>query len=130
MNAMGGMVAEFTRSNGRSESGSAAVVQISRGTEPTAVRENPSAVAVGMARDTAAEQETSLREGASRNLGATGHGGTASPVEVGPPRGQPDQPERTGEWGAFPGGELGGGFNLPPSRHLALNTLLYHCLVG
>ncbi|MEP4804727.1 MAG: hypothetical protein ABJZ69_09975, partial [Hyphomicrobiales bacterium] len=41
------------------------------------------------------------------------------PVEVGPPRGQPDQHGRTGGWGAYPGGELGGGFDLPLSRHLA-----------
>ena len=31
------------------------------------------------------------------------------PVEVGPPRGQPDQPARTGEWGEYRGDGLGGG---------------------
>ena len=124
MNAVRDMMAEFTRNNDRSESGSAegsaGVGQIPRGTVPTAVRETPAAAgAAGMARGIAAEQETYLREGASRNLGATGRGGTALPVEVGPPRGQPDQPERIGEWGAYPGGELSGGCDLPLSRHLA-----------
>ena len=115
-------MAEFTRNNGRSESGSAegsaAVGQIPRGIVPAAVRETPAA-AVGMARDIAAEHQTNLREGASPDLGVTGRGGTALPFEVGPPRGQPDQPGRTGEWGAYPGGELDGGFDLPLSRHLA-----------
>ena len=77
MNVMRDMMAEFTRNNGRSESGSAegsaAVGQIPRGIAPAAVRETPAA-AVGMARHIAAEQETNLREGASPDLGATGRG--------------------------------------------------------
>ena len=93
MNAMRDMMAEFTRSDGRSESGSAegsaAVVQVPRGAVPTAVKETPAA-AVGMARDIEAEQETNLREGASQKLGATGRGRSALRVEVGPPSGQPD----------------------------------------
>ena len=49
----------------------------------------------------------------------TGHRGAAVPVEVGPARGQPDQPRRAGEWDSYPGGELGGGYELPLPRHLA-----------
>ena len=78
---------------------------------PTIVRRTPD-VAVGMTLGVAAEQETVLREGASRNLGSRRHGKTALPVQVDPRRGQPDQPGRTGEWGANPGGELSGGFDL------------------
>ena len=48
-----------------------------------------------------------------------GLGEAAVPVEVGPQRGQPDQPGRAGERGAFSSGELGGGFGLPSSRHIA-----------
>ena len=51
-----------------------------------------------------------MRGDASRNHGATGRREAAVPVEVGPARGQPDQPRRAGEWDAFPGGELGGSF--------------------
>ena len=107
MNAMRDMMVEFTRNNGRSEYGraesSAAVGQMPRGIVPAAVRETPGS-GVGMARDIAAEHQTNLREGASPDVGATGRGGTALPVEVGPPRSQPDQPRRTGEWGAYSGG--------------------------
>ena len=39
----------------------------------------------------------------------TGRRGAAVPVEVGPARGQPDQPRGAGEWGSYPGGELGVG---------------------
>ena len=71
MNAMRDVMAEFTRNNGRSESGSdegsAALGKNPRGIVPAAVRETPAA-AVSMARDIAAEQETNLREGASPDL--------------------------------------------------------------
>ena len=120
----GEMMAEFTKHNGRLESGSdegsPAVGQITRGRVTAAVRETPSA-AVGMARDIPTEQETHLREGASRNLEVTGPGGTALPAKVGAPRGQPDKPGKAGEWGAYPGGELGGGFDFSVSRHLAVD---------
>ena len=33
-----------------------------------------------------------------------GHGEAAVPVEVGPERGQPDQPGRAGEMGVYPSG--------------------------
>ena len=83
MNATRDMIAEFTRDNGRSESGSAegsaTIGQIPRGIVPTAVTGTPAA-AVGMARDIGAVAETTLREGASPDLGATGRGGTALPV--------------------------------------------------
>ena len=119
MLAMREMMAEFMRNKGRSESSSAgssaAGREGPRGAEPSAVRTSVAAVAG----DTAAERETTLRGEASRNLGATGRREAAVPVEVGPARGQPDQPRRAGEWDAFPGGELGGNFDMPISRHLA-----------
>ena len=65
------------------------------------------------------QEETTLHGDASRNLGATGRRGAAVPVEVGPARGQPDHPRRAGERDAFPGGELGGSFDMPISRHFA-----------
>ena len=114
-------MAEFTRNNDRPESasaeGSAAVGQIQGGRVPTAVRE-ASPAAVGKARNIAARRETIFREDAPRNLG---RGGTALPAEVGSTRSQPDQPVRAEEWGAYPGGELGGGFDLPLSRYLAFD---------
>ena len=50
----------------------------------------------------------------------TGRRGVAVLVEVGPARGQPDQPRGAGEWGPYPGGELGVGYDMPLSRLLAL----------
>ena len=104
MLAMREMMAEFMRNKGRSESSSAgssaAGREGPRGAEPSAVRTSVAAVAG----DTAAERETTLRGEASRNLGATGRREAAVPVEVGPARGQPDQPRRAGEWDAFPRG--------------------------
>ena len=38
----------------------------------------------------------------SRNFGAIGRGETTAPVEACPERGQPDQPGRAGEKGAYP----------------------------
>jgi len=104
MLAMRDMMAEFMRNKGRSESSSAgssaAGREGPRGAEPSAVRTSVAAVAG----DTAAGRETTLRGEASRNLGATGRREAAVPVEVGPARGQPDQPRRAGEWDAFPRG--------------------------
>ena len=104
MLAMRDMMAEFMRNKGRSESSSAgssaAGREGPRGAEPSAVRTSVAAVAG----DTAAERETTLRGEASRSLGATGRREAAVPVEVGPARGQPDQPRRAGEWDAFPRG--------------------------
>lgn len=56
----------------------------------------------------------------SQSLGSKGRGGTALLDEVGQPRGQPDQPGRAREWGAYPGGELGGGHDLLLSHHLVI----------
>ena len=121
MLAMRDMMAEFMRNKGRSESSSAgssaAGREGPRGAEPSAVR--TSAAAGGEAGNEAAGRGTTLRGDASRNHGATGRREAAVPVEVGPARGQPDQPRRAGEWDAFPGGELGGSFDMPTSRHLA-----------
>ena len=36
----------------------------------------------------------------------------AVPVEVGPARGQPDHSKGAGEWGSYPGGELGVGYDM------------------
>ena len=100
--------------------GSAAVRASPRGAEPTAVRGNgaeysaaergsqqgaePTATARpisaagaatvgGGARGYAtAAKETTIREDASRGVGVTGRREAAFPVEVGPARGQPDQP--------------------------------------
>ena len=60
-----------------------------------------------------------MREDASRNFGVMGRRGAAVPVEVGPAGGQPDQQRRAGEWDTYPGGKLGGGYDLPLSRHIA-----------
>ena len=125
MHAMRKMMAEFMRNNGQSESssatGSAAVGASPRGAEPTAARQTSAAAAAGgVARgETTERREITLREDASRNFGVTGRRGAAVPVEVSPARGQPDQPRRAGKWDACPGGELGGGHDLPLSRHLA-----------
>ena len=127
MHAMREMMAEFMRNNGRSESssteGSVAVGGSPRGAEPTAARETSAAVtaAGGVARgNTTAGRQATLRGDASRNFGATGRRGASVPVEVCLARGQPDQQRTAGEWNAYPDGELGGGYNVPLSRHLAL----------
>ena len=44
-----------------------------------------------------------------------GFGEAAVLIEVGPEKGQPDQPGRAGEMGAYPSGEFDG-FGLPSSR--------------
>ena len=125
MLAMRDMMAEFMRNKGRSDpssaGSSAAGREGPRGAEPSAVR--TSAATGGVAGDTAAGRETTLHGDASRNLGSTGRREAAVPVEVGPARGQPDQPRRAGEWDAFPGGVLGGSFDMPISRHLALSLI-------
>ena len=42
----------------------------------------------------------------------TGRWEAAVPVEVSPARGQPDQQGGAGEWGSYPGGELGVGYDM------------------
>ena len=131
-------------SESSSAEGSAAVRASPRGAEPTAVRgggakDNAAdrgsqqgaettaaarqifaagaATARGGARGcTTAARETTLREHASRSVGVTGRRGAAVPVEVGPARGQPDQPRGAGEWGSYPGDELGVGYDMPLTR--------------
>ena len=109
------------RSEPRSAEGSAAVGGSPRRAEPTAARETSAAAdAGGLARgDATAGRETTLRKHASRNFGLKGRRGAAVVVEVDPARGQPDQQRRAGEWDTYPGGELGGGYDLPLSRHIA-----------
>ena len=75
----------------RSADGSAAVGESQQGAVPTAVRDN------------AAGADTILRD-----FVATGSSEIALPVEVGPPRGQPDQPGRAGERGPYLSDESGG----------------------
>ena len=141
-----------------SADGSAAVRASPRGAKPTAVRGNGAedraaergsqqgaettsaarqfsvagaATAGGGARGyTTAARETTFREDTSRSVGVTGRRGAAVPVEVGPARGQPDQLRRAGEWGSYPGGELGVGYDMPLSRLLAPKIPLPHNLVG
>ena len=104
---------------------STAAVRENRGmTIATAVQPTSGHAEGGNVRDTRAEREAILHDGELPNVGAAGRGGTAVPAEVGPPRGQPDQPGRAGERGAFErgafaSGEFGGGFTLPSSRHFA-----------
>ena len=43
---------------------------------------------------------------------------------------QTSQPGRTGEWGTYPGGGLGGGFDLPLSRHSAFKHTAVPSLCG
>ena len=138
-----------------SAQGSTAVRGSPRGSEPTAVRgsgaEDSAAVrgspqgagliaaarpisaagaatSVGGARgDTVAARESAFREYISRSVGVTGRRGAAVPVGVGSARGQPDQPRGAGEWGSYPGGESGIGYDMPLSRlalkHTAVPTL-------
>ena len=86
------MLVKVKRDTGRSESGSAAVGESPEGAEPTAVGQS-----LAGAGPTTAVQETILRDGGYPNFGETGHGEAAVPVEVGPERGQPDQPGGAGE---------------------------------
>ena len=68
-----------------------------------------------------------IREDASRRVGVTGRREAAVPVDVGPARGQPDQPRAAGEGGSYPGGELGVGYDMPLPRlalkHTAVSQL-------
>ena len=61
---------------------------------------------------TTAARATTFREDASRSVGVTERREAAVPVEVGPGRGQPDQPRGAGEWWSYPGGELGVGYDM------------------
>ena len=88
LDAMRNMLAEFIRDDGPSESGSA------EGSD--AVEESPA----GAGRT--AVRETILGDRGLRNFGETGHGEAAVPVEVSPERGQPDQPRKAVEMGAYP----------------------------
>ena len=127
-------------SESSSAEGSAAVRASPQGAEPTAVRGNGAednaaergsqqgaeptagarqissagaATAGGGARGyTTAARETTFREDASRSVGVTGRREAAVSVEVGPARGQPDQPRGAGEWRSYPGGELGVGYDM------------------
>lgn len=123
MHALIGMMSKFMRNTGRSQSSSAgsgaAGREGPRGAEPSAVVRETFAAAGGVAGDTATGRETTLREDASRNLRATGRRYAAVPFEVGSAKGQPDQPWRASKCDASPGGEVGGGFDLPISRHFS-----------
>ena len=107
------------RGNGAKDS--AAERGSQQGAEPTAAARQISAAgaatAGGGARGyTTAARETTFREDASRSVGVTGRREAAVPVEVGPARGQPDHPRGAGEWGSYPGGELGVGYDMPLPR--------------
>ena len=56
--------------------------------------------------------------------------GAAVAVEVGPARGQPDQQRSAGEWDTYPGGEFGGGYDPPLSRHIAFKLTPVPSLSG
>ena len=125
LDATRSMLVEVKRDNGRLESGtsegSAAVWESPKEAEPTAGGQSP-----------AGEEPTAVREtrdAGLRKFSQTGHGETAVPVEVGPMRGYPDQQRRAGEWDLYPGGERGGGYDLPLDIWLS-STPLYHHLVG
>ena len=139
-------------SESSSAEGSAAVRARPRGAEPTAVRRNGAedsaaergsqqgaeptaaarqisavgaATAGGGARGyTTAARQTTFREDASRSVRVTGRREAAVPVEVGPARGQPDQPRGAGEWGSYPGGELGVGYDIPLPRFALKHTVV------
>ena len=108
------MLFTFERENGRPESGSAEGSSAARvspsGARPTAVGESPAGAGP------TAVREKKLRDGGSRNFGEMGSGEDAVLIEVGPERGQPDQPRRAGEMGVYPSGEFDGGSGLPSSR--------------
>ena len=101
--------AEPTAVRGNGAEDSAAERGSQQGAEPTAAaRQIPAAGAAtarGGARGyTTAARETTFREDGLRSVGVTGRRGAAVPVEVGPARGQPDQPRGAGEWGSYPSG--------------------------
>ena len=111
---------------GSSTEDSAAVRGRPRGAEPTAARQT-SAAAVAAAADaagggargdtcTTAARGAFLREDTSRKFGVTRRRRAAFSVEVDPTRGQPDQPRGAGEWGTYPSGELGIGYDMPSPR--------------
>ena len=111
------------RGNGAEDS--AAERGSQQGGEPNATARQISAAGAataggGTRGHTTAARETTFREDASRSVGVTERRGAAVPVEVGPARGQPDQPRGAGEWESYPGGELGVGCDMPLSRLLAL----------
>ena len=123
------MMTELMGNNGPSKSssaeGSAAVRGNPRGAEPTSVRETFAFAAGGGALgDSTATIEAILRENDSRNFGLTGRRGAAVPVEVAPVRGQPYQQRGGGQWGAYPGGELGFGCDLSVSRLALKHTVV------
>ena len=152
MESIRNMLVEFTRNDGRSESGNAeggaAVAQSPRGAIPTNVRESsavdgnaaadvgesargaistavrPTSEPAGerLVPDTRAGREAILRVDELRNLSTMGCGEAAVAVEIGPQRGQPNQPGRASERGAFSSGEFGGGFGSPSSRHNVFNN--------
>ena len=104
--------AEPTAVRGNGAEDSAAEWGSQRGAEPIAAARQISAAgaatAGGGARGyTTAARETTFREDDSHSVGVTGRRGASVPVEVGPARGQPDQPRGAGEWGSYPSGELG-----------------------
>lgn len=107
MNAMRNIVADFTRSNGQSEFGGVV--------GSAAARESPAGERP--ARETGTG--LFLNDGDSKTFEALGRG-DAVPVEVGPEWDQPGQPRRAGGGGLYPGGEFGGGFDLPSSRHVGV----------
>ena len=113
--------AEPTAVRGNGVQDSAAERGSQQGVEPTAAARQISAAGAttvgGGARGyTTAARETTFREDASGSVGLTGRRGPAVPVEVGPARSQPDQPGGAGEWGSYPGGELGVGYDMPLPR--------------
>ena len=92
-----------------------------QGVDPTAAARQISAAGATTAGGGArgyktAARETTFREDASRGVGVTRRREAAVPVKVGQARGQPDQPIMAGEWGSYPGGELGVGYNMPLPR--------------
>ena len=113
--------AEPTAVRGNGAENSAAERGSQQGAEPNAVARQFSAAgaatAGGGARGyTTAARETTFRGDASRSVGVTGRMEAAVPVEVGPARGQPDQPRGAGKWGSYPGGESGVGYDMPLPR--------------
>ena len=108
------------RGNGADDS--AAERGSQQGAEPTAaalqITAAGAATAGGGARGyVTAASETNFYEDASRSVGVAGRRGAAVPVEVGPAtRGQSDQPGGAGEWGSYPAGELGIGYDMPLPR--------------
>ena len=115
--------AEATAVRGKDAEDSAAERGSQQEAEPTAAARQISAAAGavtagGGARGhtTTAASETTFREDDWRSVGVTGRSEDAVPVEIGPARGQPDQPRGAGEWGSYPGGDLGVGYDMPLPR--------------